>query len=83
MSIVILTYHTYYLNPSFARIPEGNWYCYFCIAGTSRVNVFRHTHIIAQRLGKNCEGDIYHAYLESFAHLAAAMEGSESRGART
>ena len=40
-------HHTYCLNPLLARIPEGNWYCYSCIAGTSRLSVFRHTHIIA------------------------------------
>ncbi|XP_010660930.1 methyl-CpG-binding domain-containing protein 9 isoform X2 [Vitis vinifera] len=70
-------YHTYCLNPPLARIPEGNWYCPSCVAGISMVDVSEHTHVIAQRQGKNCQGDFTHAYLESLAHLAAAMEEKE------
>ncbi|KAL5150389.1 Methyl-CpG-binding domain-containing protein 9 [Glycine soja] len=71
-------YHTYCLNPPLARIPEGNWYCPSCVVGKHATqNVTERTQVIGKRQSKKFQGEVNSLYLESLAHLSAAIEEKE------
>ncbi|KAK1359524.1 methyl-CpG-binding domain-containing protein 9 [Heracleum sosnowskyi] len=69
-------YHKYCLDPPLAVIPEGNWYCPSCVAGTSIIRKAPDTWSNFLHCRKY-QGDFTHAHLNLLAHLASGMEERE------
>ncbi|CAH9073963.1 unnamed protein product [Cuscuta epithymum] len=71
-------YHTYCLNPPLVRIPEGNWYCPFCVAKKSvcRGSTYN-TQYDSQCRKKKHKKEFTHKLLEALSELAKAMELKE------
>lgn len=69
-------YHIYCLDPPLAIIPEGNWYCPSCAAGTSISQTPPDTRSNFLHCIKY-QGEFTRAHLDFLAHLASDMEERE------
>lgn len=69
-------YHKYCLDPPLAVIPEGNWYCPSCVAGTSITRRAPDTWSNLLHCRKY-HGEFTRAHLDFLAHLASDMEERE------
>ncbi|KAM7252183.1 hypothetical protein ACFE04_024066 [Oxalis oulophora] len=66
-------YHTYCLNPPLASIPDGNWYCPYCVAGRNN-QVLPSPKVNRKR---RSQGEFTNRFLETLTRLASTMETKE------
>ncbi|XAR51852.1 Histone acetyltransferase [Bertholletia excelsa] len=70
-------YHTYCLSPPLVRIPQGNWYCRFCVANKQNSQGASGCTSAIIMTGKKCHGEVTCADMENLSHLVSALEEKE------
>ncbi|KAG9130501.1 hypothetical protein Leryth_024346 [Lithospermum erythrorhizon] len=70
-------YHTYCLNPPLSKIPEGNWFCPFCISHRHPFNDASTRSQTIHELQKKCDGKYTRKLFEMINCLSNAMEKTD------